>query len=164
MKRAMKRLFFPILLYLLCADEGAKAQNFNPNILHSITSESATSRCIGNPRNPLCAVETYLACVIRRDHHLCDKIGYHGVYLGSAAGTMQYRILSYRTIRSADIPADLEGARGWRPGNVEITILDLRGIADICPHGCPYRFIAHPTLTHWELIGHKLLGPEDIFP
>jgi len=144
------------IILMLGLTGGAFAEGFDPNILRSITKEYATSRCIGNPRTPICAVETYLACVVRLDHDLCDKIGYHGVYLGNSAQPMSYRILSYRVIRSADIPADLEGDNQWRPGYVEITVLDLRGITDRCSHGCPYRFIARPTLNHWELIGHSL--------
>ena len=32
---------------------------------------TSTSRCIGDPRTPLCAVETLMACFIRRQVRLC---------------------------------------------------------------------------------------------
>ena len=32
---------------------------------------TSTSRCIGDPRTPLCAVETHTACFIRRQVRLC---------------------------------------------------------------------------------------------
>ena len=35
--------------------------------------ENATSPCIGDPATPLCAVETYLACIWRQDDRLCEQ-------------------------------------------------------------------------------------------
>lgn len=41
-----------------------------------ITADDATttSRCIGNPTTPACAIETHLACFVRRQQELCDKV------------------------------------------------------------------------------------------
>ncbi len=41
-------------------------------ILRMVGLESATSSCIGDPATPLCAVETYFACIWRRDDSLCE--------------------------------------------------------------------------------------------
>ena len=43
--------------------------------VRSITAEAATSDCIGDPHTPLCAVETFLACTVRRDLDLCATVG-----------------------------------------------------------------------------------------
>ena len=37
-------------------------------------AERTTSRCIGTPETPLCAVETLLACFQRSDRALCAKV------------------------------------------------------------------------------------------
>lgn len=37
-----------------------------------ITEQSDFSPCIGDPRTPLCAVETYVACRVRNDAALCE--------------------------------------------------------------------------------------------
>jgi len=41
-------------------------------------ADSTTSTCIGNPITPLCAVETVLACFVRRDSNLCRKANWPG--------------------------------------------------------------------------------------
>ncbi len=41
-----------------------------------IKQTSATSNCIGEPVSPLCALDTYLACHVRRSFDLCRTIGW----------------------------------------------------------------------------------------
>ena len=43
--------------------------------IRSITRTEATSQCIGDPRTPLCAVETLLACFTRHDMSPLPKGG-----------------------------------------------------------------------------------------
>lgn len=47
-----------------------------PGVWRSLTQDEATttSRCIGNPVTPLCAVETYWTCFLRRQPELCDMV------------------------------------------------------------------------------------------
>lgn len=47
-----------------------------PGAWRKLTLDDATSssRCIGNPVTPLCAVETYLACFLRLQPELCDLV------------------------------------------------------------------------------------------
>ncbi len=61
-------LFF--VLALSASPAGAQKK---PEI-NRITQTDATSNCIGDPRTPLRAAETYLACTVRRDRSLCDAV------------------------------------------------------------------------------------------
>ena len=45
--------------------------------IRRITPTEADSDCIGDPRTPLCAVETRMACFIRKDVSLCRQVGDH---------------------------------------------------------------------------------------
>jgi hypothetical protein len=54
-----------------------------------ITATDATSMCIGDPRTPLCALETTLACRVRSDPVLCDKVGTPR-FISGAAWLYQY--------------------------------------------------------------------------
>ncbi len=91
-----------------------------------------TSRCIGDPRTPLCALETLYACIYRGDISLCDKVGYdHQAVFGNRRPGA-YAKLSYHRIRetgrktlgAADIPPGFGGAgpKKWRTGDIAIQI------------------------------------------
>ncbi|MEG3620301.1 hypothetical protein V5T82_17690, partial [Magnetovibrio sp. PR-2] len=60
-----------------------------PDELRFISSDSSSSTCIGDPKTPLCAVETIMACFARMDKALCGKVGVKGkVYLGKYVETV----------------------------------------------------------------------------
>ena len=42
-----------------------------------VTLTAADSDCIGDPKTPLCALDTFQACLVRYDNELCFKIGLH---------------------------------------------------------------------------------------
>jgi len=51
------------------SDESALAK------LSRIDQHDASSPCIGDPRTPVCAVETVMACLARQEEPLCKKVG-----------------------------------------------------------------------------------------
>lgn len=57
---------------LAVAAPSAHAQELD---MRRITRFEATSDCIGDPRTPLCALETFFACALRRDLFLCALVG-----------------------------------------------------------------------------------------
>lgn len=65
---AVRRVLVALLLTMLGAlvgcDEGLEVR--------VITPDSASSTCIGDPKTPLCTVETMLACLVRDDGRLCE--------------------------------------------------------------------------------------------
>jgi hypothetical protein len=93
--------------------------------IRGIFQTSATSRCIGNPRTPLCAVETLIACWVRRDRHFCEMVGSPDLSSGDAATAIlgaEYFVRKTFTIRAEDIPDRLKDADWYQPGMVEIKL------------------------------------------
>jgi len=91
------------------------------------TDAASTSRCIGKPETPLCAVETLLACFVRSEKALCDVIGKDmpSFYFDSKSpwSSERYKVLETRTLRDEDIPNyKREGPWAWKPGDVQIVL------------------------------------------
>ena len=96
--------------------------------------ENATSPCIGDPATPLCAVETYLACIWRRDDRLCKQAWgpywkgpiWAQIKEGPVANVFElYRVMRVyearpgtQTFWSYDVPVTF-----WREGDVVIELL-----------------------------------------
>jgi len=94
-----------------------------------------SSACVGDPKTPLCAVETQLACALRDERDLCRKIGWQLPDLerssdnrpSGAKGTYAYlyRVTGRARINDADIPDERrDGRQAWRPGDLALR-LDL---------------------------------------
>ena len=79
------KLIFAVTAVLAAIAGNASAQL--PEI-RSIFQTSATSRCIGNPKTPLCAVETFIACWVRRNRPLCEIVGKPDLSFGDAANAV----------------------------------------------------------------------------
>ena len=88
-----------------------------------ITPTAADSACIGDPVTPVCAVETMIACLARRDAALCHKIGIEvlSFWFWDDPGpmTVAYMILESSEIRPEDVagaPEKLKAAHWFQPG------------------------------------------------
>jgi hypothetical protein len=146
------RLSLPLLAALLCAAV-AQAQPPDPDLpavdppgqARVMTHDDATStsQCIGKPITPLCAVETVIACLLRKRDELC-RIGMGletrpGFVFAQAVPGLhhRYRVLSVTQINIQNLPtecrfAPTSGSLPWwltedrrqcRPGDIEIVIL-----------------------------------------
>lgn len=94
--------------------------------------ETTTSKCIGKPVTPICAVETLFACFNRKQIELCRMAYLNGeskkFYLGPPFpdDKTEYTIIKYQTVRH--VPADLRDV-GWiKRGDVEV---------DLTARSCP---------------------------
>jgi hypothetical protein len=101
-----------------------------PGVWRKLTLDDATttSRCIGNPVTPLCAVDTYWACFFRAQPELCDM-----VEAGARPPTLdkpvpdyrqEYRVVYARRPSPLD-PVDraTEGNMKPQPGDVVIGLM-----------------------------------------
>ncbi|MGQ0664772.1 MAG: hypothetical protein ACT4P2_14570 [Pseudomonadota bacterium] len=100
--------------------------------------EASTSKCVGKPSTPLCAVETFLACFVRKDDRLC-RIGggpHEPQRFYESRKTLisywRYRVVSAKRLKAEEIPEEANESRGGvkrherytvRPGD---TMLELR--------------------------------------
>ncbi len=101
--------------------------------------ETTTSKCIGKPLTPICAVETFFACFNRKQIGLCRMAYLNGESdifedLGPRFpdDKTEYTIIKYQTIRHVPPPPpNLAGGRGrfqQKPGDVRV---------DITARSCP---------------------------
>ncbi len=87
-----------------CVGAGSVMDDFDPNQVRIITPTEATSTCIGDPRTPICAIETLLACVARRNVDLCRRVGVSTPCFDSKIVGVRYRIGKVGILNKTDIP------------------------------------------------------------
>ena len=97
----------------------------------------STSRCIGKPSTPLCAVETMEACITRAKWGLCERIGYPPKDLVEWEPSdylrlyyYRYRVVGSGVLGPADVPPGIKARDGTplRPGDTAL-LLEWQG----CP-------------------------------
>jgi hypothetical protein len=84
-----------------------------PDSWHRLThwDETSTSKCLGKPTTPLCALDTLLACFLRRTWEICH-VAFRSMEADddflrgrtSLGGYLEYRVDEARPLRKADIP------------------------------------------------------------
>ncbi|MBF0325053.1 MAG: hypothetical protein HQL42_08260 [Alphaproteobacteria bacterium] len=100
--------------------------------VRSITRTHSDSRCIGDPRTPLCAVETFMACWARQAPDLCKMVWDFSDVSGSEGVRYQYKFRSAKTLTSEDYGP---GGRNdiSQPGDVEIVLDMIVCVKSNCP-------------------------------
>jgi hypothetical protein len=120
--------------------------------IRTITATTATSDCIGTPRTPVCAVETFLACLARRDRRLCDKAAPLGSELPGKPFSTQYRVLSVAVMREGDIPPEDEFDDEWlKPGYAAVELRHLGPSHYPCGGPCRAIYSVKPTGKAWRV-------------
>jgi hypothetical protein len=72
--RGFRRAVSTAALSVLAAASAAQASDWNFGEPRYVSSEGATSECIGKLISARCAVESFLACHARADIDLCQKV------------------------------------------------------------------------------------------
>jgi len=102
-----------------------------------LTRTGGSSDCIGDPRSPICAVETFIACNARHDAKLC-RIASGPKRRPPPAGSFTpdatlYRFLAVKRLERPDFPPRWQDdGKGVQPGDVWIAawIRDCWGECD----------------------------------
>jgi hypothetical protein len=130
-----------IVALLLAAALPARAEkdvplpSLTPNGKHLfLTRESGTtsSKCIGNPVTPMCAVETLMACFVRGDDSLCqtamgvpaDKVPPMGEL--SDWPSIVYHVVRAEVLTDKHFPWPPTYNLDWRPGEPSVRPSDIR--------------------------------------
>ncbi len=92
--------------------------------IRRITPTEADSACIGNPITPLCAVETWIACITREDLSLCRAVGQNYAFFKPAGGlwAAEYVIERMHKIRPQDVTEELKDTYWYKPGYFDIVV------------------------------------------
>jgi len=112
---------------------------------------TSTSKCIGDPVTPMCAVETVLACHARGDHSLCRTgMGLdHDPGLGGEGpwDNMTYHVTRSEVLTGEHFPWRPAHDMPWRPGQIDMQAGDIRIdiILNLCdgkpsPDSCGFSF------------------------
>ena len=126
---------------------------------------TSTSRCIGEPRTPLCAVETLMACFIRRQVRLCtiseglpeSEAGQFHLSPPGPSYRTEYRVVHFAVIskNSPKLQLDVE----WlQPGDVEMTV--YRRSCLMPRSSCVgepargYHYVARPDGDRWRITAY----------
>jgi len=130
-------------------------------------NDTSTSKCVGAPKTPLCAVETFLACHLRRQIDLCLKVGRTELNENEPSHTshQEYYLISKKIIRKQDIPENLVDADWFKPGYVELD-LNIRPHSETgsIGHADDWRrfsYILKPADTVWHVVSFVLVGFEN---
>ena len=116
------------LKYALHREDGAwRVDNVSwQPLVRFIDRHEAVSRCIGDARTPVCAVETHIACRIRGDKALCAKAGrVEGRQFRPKGATVTYMVTRIRRWQppeqappgSVFVVVETRESTQWRPGD-----------------------------------------------
>ena len=120
------------------------------------TDVGSTSKCIGKPTTPMCAVETFAACGIRSDWTFCRLVGFDpDVYRGRVLDDyarlyyFRYEFIGQGKLADADIPPARrrQGNKSWRARDVAIQLW-WQGCPPI--ESCVRETQRHPTRKYGE--------------
>jgi hypothetical protein len=133
------------------ASQAIADEKFDPKQVRVITPTSATSKCIGDPKTPICAVETLLACRARKKQELCDLVNIHNESLDGEPTSISYRIMKSHILTKRDIPKNMANFPTWKIGYADVAIKDYSLKLDWCPKGCTVGFSLRPSASGWEV-------------
>lgn len=141
---------------------------FDPDpkdVWRTITQTKATSDCIGSPVTPLCAADTFLACILRHQIDLCKKVGQQRMYFGPRYVSEEYYIVAQKTLREQDILERFKDAYWHRPGFVEMTVksrsrLDNGGFYP-AKGWDTYTYMLKPVDGRWHVVSSTKWGSEN---
>ena len=97
-----------------------------------VSTGDASSECIGDPRTPLCALDTWEACFEWRERSLCELVGLEEIAFSASDGEKPRRVYLYQPYDVLEIEArhlaDIENRlvrlspdKTWfRPGYIDI--------------------------------------------
>lgn len=149
-----KYIFFILLsAFPVASDTLAKEADVYPSEIRVITQTNETSECIGDPRTPVCAVETLLACFIRQQRSLCETVTRRKIMFSDQHDEKtEYRILSMRI--SIDHNATQEPLA---PVKMQREYADVE-IEDQTVWKDRYNYCLQSTPTGWEILDWAIEG------
>ena len=146
------------ILSLGLASQALADEKFDPKQVRVITPTTSTSKCIGDPKTPICAVETFLACRVRNKQELCDLVNIHNESLDGEPTSISYRILKSHILTKRDIPKDMADFPTWKIGYSDVAIKDYSLKQDWCPKGCTIGFSLRPSASGWKILEYVMEG------
>lgn len=152
---AMRILSLALLSGALATAVAGAADELNRSEIRVIEADRATSTCIGDPRTPVCAIETKLACDARQDASLCRKAGTVQGPQPRQAGTLRYRVVEVEIVPEGSPLTILPFVK---PGFAVVTIAYPDHPTEAFPDGHELRLPVRPVPGGWAVMTAKDAG------
>lgn len=122
-KNLLKMLTVAVAFCAAALPHSVLAQKSEPK---RITQTWADSTCIGDVSNPVCAVETWIACHAREDPSLCALLGVNRIKFipYGTPNVFDYVILEIMPVTEERMT---QGVRRWglvQPGHLEVRVME----------------------------------------
>lgn len=124
------------------------------------TDDTASSECIGEPRTPQCALDTWIACFMWAEPSLCEKVGLRGTEFNTNTGEWPTTAVSYQVYEALDIearhlthlPSD---QTSFRPGYIDLrySYCDYEDRDRCTAFGAGNVLILKPVGQEWHVSG-----------
>jgi len=158
------RIFAVGLLVLVWgpAIAGDAPKTIDRSQVRVITESQATSDCIGDPKTPLCAVETLIACFARQDRALCRRVGQPNFRHKGPPWISEYVHVSSTVIRAEEIRPDEDFLSWKKAGNLKVR-LEMR----TCDKSCQeetwswFLYILAPAPGGWNVVSWTSEGEQE---
>lgn len=127
-------------------------------------AKTTTSKCIGNPKTPLCAVETVEACLVRQDKKLCriaaGPLKMFLPYEDVVLPVEQYRVNKAKRLTKKNMPSWEIPPNGYsfrHIGDIQIELetryCDAHGTCDIRASIFFSTYLVRWTGSQWSVAG-----------
>jgi hypothetical protein len=118
---------------------------------------TSTSKCIGDPKTPMCAVETLMACYQRGDENLCRVSGLEPQ--PALGGITIYRVVRREVLTDRHFPwTPVRDPKG-RPGEIRMRAGDIR--IDIITKHCRNDVSQRVCDVHWTFPEAYIVRQQD---
>jgi hypothetical protein len=122
-----------------------------------ISAARTDSICIGDVSDPVCAVETWIACYALEKPDLCSRLGVKGMRFvtDDIPNIFDYKIVSVSPVTESIITFDIRQKGTIQSGQVEVRVME-RWCTDDCRRLArnsfsPFVYYLAPIENHWQL-------------
>ena len=134
MPRPMMSGSWPVTLLTAAVATGAVPAAADERLaIRHMGETTATSTCIGNPVTPMCAIDTVLACNVRKQLNLCEAVGLGMLRPPDRKYTVDYYVVRVHVLRPEDIKEEFRGYEWHRPGLIKIMTMTRACTPDDVP-------------------------------
>jgi hypothetical protein len=118
-------------------------------------SKTTDSQCVGDPKTPVCALETMLACLVRQEPELCRKIGIRSGCFDKVIYSGKYMIDRVGGIKHDDLLTYMQKKEWLLPEYADVSYNIAYCNRHYSLEECDESFRDMPTITLYRYSNHR---------